>query len=407
MRLLTMTPLHIGSGERLTPLSYVADKNILYVLDMNKFFSLLTDGQSEAYLQWMDPILNNLAGFDKGIDQAKKMLDQRKKKELQKQKGYEVEGLSIHRFIEKLLRQNPVGFAQKCTAYTIPCSSLPRRDGFKTHIKDCQNRGYIPGSEIKGALRTALLYKMLQNEQNYQILRNSLINLKNFRAKKKIEQLKKIAAAQDEHGLERCLLRGKEKDAKFDLLKFLRISDTSPAKAGNIKIEITRMLGTGKYTYTKTWIETIAPHAELSFDFSIKKNFSLDHLGLKEKENWLSPSSLLDALYYRTQDILQKEKSYFKGEKNILNVITMLEKENQPESPLLRLGAGQGFLGTTLNLIVLKNDPQLYDDAIRDGVSFYRRWRTQKNNFPKTRRVVIDPRDNALTNLGWVKLIPD
>jgi len=217
--------------------------------------------------------------------------------------------------------------------------------------------------------------------------------------KKKLEKLRKIANAQEE-----ILLRGKKKDAKFDLLKFIKITDSNSIEPQRLKIEATQMLGTNRYT--RTWIETIIPKTEFNFDLSIQKRNFLDELGLKEKENWLSINKFLKNCYYRSKEILEQDEKYFSHNKTILRLIHKLKEQNQPTSPLLRLGAGQGFLGTTVDLVILKNDPQLYE-VIREGVSFQRRWRTQKNNFPKTRRVINDPYNNPLNILGWVKILPD
>jgi len=408
MKLITLTPIHIGSGESLKPLSYITDRNLLYVLDMDKFFAVLSEAQREIYLQWMDPILNRLAQLDERIAQAR--ADRNQKRRLQSQRREEEKKLSVRWFIENRLGQNPISFAKKCLAYQISYFITPGRDGFKTHIKDTQNQAYIPGSEIKGAIRTSLLYTMLQNGQNYKILKDSLTDFKSVlrsgkSPKKKIEKLKKLANAQDENGLERKLLRGSKRDAKFDFLKFIRISDSSSIESQKLKIETTQMLRTDRYT--KTWVETIVPNTQLYFDFSTQEKAFLDKLGLNGMKNWLSVPKLLEACHHRSKEILEEEERHFSDERNILDLIRRLKKENQPTSPLLRLGAGQGFLGTTIDLKVLKEDPQLYDEAIREGVSFQRRWRTQKGNFPKTRRVIVDSYNNPSAILGWIKLLPD
>jgi len=85
-------------------------------------------------------------------------------------------------------------------------------------------------------------------------------------------------------------------------------------------------------------------------------------------------------------------------------MINRLKEQNKKDSPLIRMGAGQGFLGITIDLIMKKKEDQAYE-VIREGVSFQRRWRTQRGNFPKTRRVVIDKngKENAL--MGWAKII--
>lgn len=405
MKLITLTPIHIGSGETLNHLSYVSDRNFLYVINMDKFFALLSEAQRLAYLQWMEPILNRMAELDEKIIQAGDNRDL--KGQLRNQKREVEKQMSISWFIENRLRQKPIDFVKKCLSYHIALLSPPERE-LKTHIKDAQYRAYIPGTEIKGAIRTSLLYTILSDKKNYEILREALNKFKStFRSgvspKKKKEELSRIADAQYEGGIEGKLLRGKEKDAKYDILKFISISDTGPVASTQLKIYT--ILVTGSSRNIKISAEALNPQTEFHFTFNIQDNAFLDELGLEKLKEWLSVPKIFEACYYRSKEILEEEEKYFASEKNIVGVINRLKKENQPSSPLLRLGAGQGFLGTTVGLKVKQNDPDLYDEAIREGVSFLRRWRTQRTNFPKTRRVIIDNNGRAIDLLGWLKLI--
>lgn len=405
MKLITLTPIHIGSGEILNHLSYVIDKNLLYVLNMEKFFSILSEPQREKYLQWIDPILNEIGELDDKIVRSKDNLNLKKK--LQNQKREIERQLSLSWFIENKLRQNPPDFVKRCMAYQISFSLPPQRDGFHTHIKDTQYRAYIPGTEIKGALRTSLLYTLLEDKENYKILRKSLSDFRIFfksgaSPKDKVKKLRKIADAQSDDGLERKIFRGKEKDAKYDLWKLIKISDTDGVSQDKFHINTVKVIGSKRNI--KIWLETIKPETEFKFDFNVQEKIFLDTLGLEKLKEKLSISKIFEACYYRSMEILKEEEVYFTSEKKILETINKLKKENQPNAPLLRLGWGQGFLGITIDLKVKQNDPLLYNHAIREGVSFYRKWQTIENKFPKTRRVVVDSNENPVTLLGWVKL---
>lgn len=409
MRLLTITPVHVWSGEILNPLSYVVEKNLLFVLNMEKFFAMLNEPQREKYLQWINPILYKMAELDDKIVQAKNNWDL--KRQLQDQKREMERQLSISWFIKNKFLQNPVEFVKRCIAYQVTFSLPLRRGGFNTHIKDIQYRPYIPGTEIKGAIRTSLLYTLLGNKENYEILRKSLSDFRAFfksgaSQKDKVKKmLCKITDAQSEDGLERKLLRGEgkdKKDAKYDLLKLINVSDTNTIPPDRLQISTIRVLGSKRNI--KIWLETIKPETEFNFDFRIQEKAFLDILGLERLQAWMSIQNIFKACYYRSKEILKEEESYFKGEKKILEIINRLKNDNQPDSPLLRIGWGQGFLGITLGLKVKQNDPDLYDKAIREGVSFYREWRTLSEKFPKTRRVIVDSEENPETLLGWVKL---
>lgn len=405
-RITPVTPVFIGDGNVFKPLSYVIEGNVVHVIRSETFFTQLSDVQRETYLKWIEPILEQLSYLDGKIEQAGRNYELRRR--LQQQKRQKESELSIEQFIRNHLRANPTAIARSCLGYSVRFSSNPEgTSGFRTHIKDYQQNPYIPGTEIKGALRTSLLYALLNEPANYDFLANELSNFRRlFRsgesAGRKIEKFEEISGK-----LEYELLRGKKNDAKFDFFKLIQISDSTALSPSVLKIELTQTLGT--HRYTKTWVETISPspQSNCAFDLTIgNPDIVLRELGLEQKNlrGWLSMPKLLEACYLRSKDILSHEKDYFADEPPILNLISRLQQQNQPSSPLFRLGAGQGFLGTTVGLQVKERDEKLYDEAIREGVSFQRRWRTQQWDFPKTRRVITDSRDNPTNLLGWVKI---
>jgi CRISPR-associated protein Csm5 len=408
MKITTLTPIHIGNGEALTPLSYVIHGNSLCVVNMEKFFDILSESQRESYLGWMDPILNKISELDKRIEQTRENRDPRKK--LQDQKREAENQLSLTWFIENMLRHNPYDFARRCLDYHIAFVLPPGRDGLRLCIKDAGKGVYIPGTEIKGAVRTSLLYTLLEGKENYEILRRALNRLRSSPKeippfKKKSKELSKIADAQSESGIERRLLRGKEKDAKYDLLKFFNISDTNSVPHTQLRISTLIVLGSSRNI--RIWLETINPRTEFHFNFNIQKKPFLNELGLEKLKDWVSLPRAFEACYHRSKEALEEEGRYFADEGNIAGLIGRLSKENQPSSPLLRIGFGQGFLGTTMALKVKQRDPNLYDEAIRGAVGSLRGWRTQPGKFPKTRRVTIDKNRNPESLLGWVKLSED
>jgi CRISPR-associated protein Csm5 len=293
-------------------------------------------------------------------------------------------------------------------AYKVQCNTPPDRDGFHLHLKDPAFRPYLPGTEVKGALRTSLLYALVSDKENYAYFWD---RLEEFRRsyyggaspRQKVWQLMKIVDS-----LEAQLLRGRPRgetknDAKFDFLRFLNVSDSNFFSPDNLRVELTQMLGTNRYT--KTWIETLAAGCEASTELVIgDPTFILQELGLERLREWLSLQKLLEACYRRSHDLLTEEAAYFANEPKLRTLITSLQEQNSPQAPLLRLGQGQGFLSITIDLPVKQRDPQLFDEAIREGVSFQRGFRTQRGNFPKTRRVIANRDGKPFTLLGWVKI---
>lgn len=407
IKLKALTPIFIGSGESIKPFSYLLDGNTAYVIDEEKFFSQLLFEEQQRYQQWVESIIYPLSQLDDQINQAKDDFDRRR--QLQRQRREIESGLSLWHFLANVLRTRPLPFVKQCVAYAVRCTVPPERDGFRLCMKDMAHNPYIPGTEIKGALRTASLYTLVSDAKNYPWLRDRLLQIHSLLRKEvpyrdKIRKLEKVG---DE--LEAKLLRGIKQDeirddAKFDFLRMCHVSDSTSLPSTALRVEMTQMLGTKRYT--KTWIETLTPGSEFSSRISLgDPAIILKELGLERLDAWLSFPKLLETCYIRSKEILEEETKYFCNEPLLKTLIAQLQRENQLDSPLLRLGQGQGFLGTTIDLLVKRRDAELYDKAIREGVSLQRRWRTQKDNFPKTRRVIFEKGGTAVNTLGWVKII--
>lgn len=420
-----VTPIFIWSGEDINPLSYIVEGDFVHVLDPDRFFRALTDCERGRYLEWIEPILDRLSELDDRIAQAGR--NRELVRELRRQRRGIEARLSVERFIRERLRADPASFVRSrdCIAYSVEYATRPGDRGFKLHIKDAKHNPYIPGTELKGALRTAVLYAMLSDAENldYAWFKERLSEFRVFlaaelshldritdrREKRKRERRVRRAVEGElkelSTGLRKKLLRGTKDDAKFDFFKLVHLSDASPMPQGALRIEATESAGTKRPT--RTFVEALVSGSECEFEVAMAEEipWALSKLGLEGLSEWLSVEKLLEASYMRSRDILDEEARYFADEPRLQAQIARLQGENRPEAPLLRLGAGQGFLSTTVDLHVKRRDERLYDEAIREGVSFQRRWRTQRGNFPKTRRVVTDGQGNPLALLGWVKLI--
>jgi len=412
IRLKVMTPIFIGNGDAIKPLSYIQEGPIIHVLDSSRFFKQLTEGQRQSYLDWIDPILDRQADFDTQIAQAGRSSVLRG--QLLRQRRQLESTLSCETFIRNCLGVDPVRLARSndCIAYSLRCETRPGNNGFRLFIKNAQKLPYIPGTEIKGALRTSLLFTLLSDRSRYDWFRGKLEDFRSTFISRvsRDDKIKKFSAIAPD--LENHLIRGKKNDAKFDLLKFVWVSDASPLTSDSLRIELIQSMGTTRYT--KTWVETLIRDSEecrfrLGFmdNLAGERKWVVEELGLQGLEKWFSVPKLLEACFVRSKAILENEVSYFSDESPINAQIDELQKQNQPDSPLLRLGSGQGFLGTTVNLHVKNKNAELYDGTIREGVSLQRRWQTQKWNFPKTRRVVTNFQDRPTNLLGWVKLLPE
>lgn len=400
------TPLFVWDGSTLGPLDFVVDGDLVHVIDNDRFFQALSPMQQRAYLEWIDPVLEHLGRLETQIEQAGKDLEGRRK--LSQQKRQVASALSLEQFLRQRLGQNAAAFIKSrgCVAYSVRWAVRPGADGFRSFIKEAGYRPYVPGTELKGALRTALLFALLGREENYAVLAEELAGFQTFFQSgalpgEKMKRLTKIAGE-----VEETALRGCKNDAKYDLLRLLHVGDAELLSPASLQVRALESVGTGRFT--RTLAEALETETAFSFRLalaSVKEvGWALEELGLAQKARDLSLARLLEACYRRSAAILESDEEYFRSNPVIMREIGRLKTENAPQSPLLRLGGGQGFLSTTIDLHVRRRDPRLYDRAIREGVSFQRHWRTQQDNFPKTRRVVSDGHGNPVTLPGWIKM---
>lgn len=309
LRLQTLSPLHIGNGETLKPLSYVKDKSFIYVLNTEAFFREIAKIQKRnAYLNWLEPIINGILETKNKIANAKDNFELKRALNITR-RDFENQ-LSVDGFIKNLINKNPVEFAKSCTQYKIPFSSPPQTEGFKMAVKGGNGRAYVPGTEIKGSIRTSLLYYLLQEDCNYKILKDETLNLRAIFKQGILPKERIRAFRKGSEKIERALFRGLEDNANHDFFRFVSISDSTHLSRDKLRIETTKMLGTTRFT--KVFIETINPLSELEFDLCLDyKELSFENLGLKGLKEYQDKDKILYACYVHSKDILDKESKYF------------------------------------------------------------------------------------------------
>lgn len=406
----TVTPVFIGSGEEIKPLSFISQGRNVYIVDESAFFQRISEEARALYLNWIDPIVEQMGRLDEQIAQTNRA-DRRTIGNLRRQSRQIESRLSLGTFIqERLQGVDPVKFikAADCIAYQTKTTTSLSHNGFRACLKDIQHNPYLPGTEIKGALRTAFLFALLEDVANYQILKQEVQQFGDWlRRERPHRNQVKRKMPQIIDAVESQLLRGLKNDAKFDLLRMLRVSDSGPVSISKLRLEKSKSVGTDRFT--DTILETIGVEAQQKFRLEVVEGEEefLNHLGFTGVNQRVSIVGLMEACYKRSSAILQVEKAFFEQNRHwaLTQRIDELLDLNSPQTPLLRLGGGQGFLSITIDIWLRERDPGLYE-AIRQGVSHQRNWRSTVNgNFPKTRRVVWRT-EEPKELLGWIQLLP-
>ena len=131
---------------------------------------------------------------------------------------------------------------------------------------------------------------------------------------------------------------------------------------------------------------------ELTYDKDTYKSLQLQH-----KENLLNIDALKRLIFQFSNDLIAYEREF--AQKYRMDFFTAfyedLAAKNSEKTPVFKMGAGVGFLATTIAL-KLKKDPTVFEKVRRSL-----RGRTFPYEFPKTRKVTFDEK----MPLGWCRLV--
>ncbi len=390
-RLKTLSPIHIGNGNQINNWSYSIDNNKVNIYNFDKVVRALKDNPQRLIYLTTDieknPLNKNLGDFLKNY-------------RINVEPAYSVE---IKGEIKRKKRN------QNNTEYK-PIWEFIKENG----------KVYIPGTEIKGAIRTALFYKILKDRlrvdegvknkflQEYQ---NCLTGENENEIKKKFKHLAtRWEIIVFRAGFEKAFEKNIDKEssnARKDVLKILLISDSdlkNPEDVLAIKDVIGINIRRRKFKELHELVkEEISFNTEITVSGFVKKAMIED--GIPEEQASI-PKFFITACKEFSKKLIIEEYKYFKDNSfeepidknavlNQLNKLFLLNKEKG--KILIRLGKHQGFLSTTINLLVKELDPELYSRAYKYLVP---------NGYPefpnKSRKLTID---NEL--LGWCVLIPE
>lgn len=141
-------PVHVGNGEKIGKNDYFRlDRETIAVLDARRFVSLLDERQFDDYCEFLEGSARSAISGRTGGRGLQEFLD-------------EDDGVRAK--------------ARQSIAYEIRTPLLPKRSGgyqyfdAATCTKDAFGKPYIPGSSVKGVIRTAILnYLVLKDQKRF------------------------------------------------------------------------------------------------------------------------------------------------------------------------------------------------------------------------------------------------
>lgn len=303
---------------------------------------------------------------------------------------------SLRDFIEKGLRIPIEDLTE--TSKAIPDDT--KHNGIDRFICNA-GKPYIPGSTIKGAIRTALLYDWLCNTKNGTITLGEIKKIIDDYQGEKPDKKKK-----------KELLYYKEQvkcfgDIKWDVLKYLRISDTYPLSKDILTINkiqsgisFTKRKSIRNTDAIPVWAELLPAGVTLKCSFTILPKVQGDF-------NWLNKNdaveTLLGKVYEFSKVNLERELSVFESGENINVPFYEEHSDNKftPRNVILRIGRGKTYYDNSIALALKK----MYGGKLM--TKFLNMIVVEKSiddemNFPSTRSFVMEK--NNFVPLGWVKM---
>lgn len=355
-----LSPVHIGNGGKISPIEYVVDDKFNRI-DMDELF------RDKDF---------NINGF---IDDAK--------------------------FGSFYLGERYGNIAKKHVMYSLDMSRdatkylMIKKSEIQEFIKTGGNP-YIPGSSIKGAIRTAIMwYALKKNNELYSEL-EEYINKIWSGSEKKLN--KKWAGSK----IEKMVFGN---DPNHDLMRALHISDTERMNSHTLRIENVRILSTRKVGYGYKGFNLIAE--TLKKGTTAHTTIKIDDFLIKNKEELKFSEMIMEYLYdfeeicnEYARDLIEYEMHFFKkyDDGRLSRIIDFYnEIYNELENGiLLRLAWGTGWHGMTIGRLleedVLERLRKIYNLGRRRNSPYF------VKPFPKTRKIVFE-NGMARYPMGWVK----
>ena len=305
---------------------------------------------------------------------------------------------------------------ERLADYTVQVHEDARPLQLLPMIRDVNGMPYIPGSSIKGAMRTAVLYSKLKKMRKEEPQRFEDLFIAEVRSKIKrvseeaggrypSENKRKRFAAEIEQKLTKHFdlenISNKYKHGPHtDIFRCLKVSDALPVEM-DCRVYDFRVLdkqSDGSLAFeSPIFAEAISPGSVFEFQVTWD-SWLADRF---RKPNDSVPLSclqdVLDACREFARDQVAWESRFFQNcNGRIEDPSGIISQLNGMEADL-RLGWGCGLMGASLSLLLpieMKHD-------LRD--LFYRRHASGVNEFPKSRRVLVE-RGRPASLLGFCRL---
>lgn len=254
--LTTRGPLYIGSGQQLKKKDWIMSGKKGYVFDLRKLYLFLDKK-------------NLLSQYERFV------IGQGREKDSSLKDWFD-SFLSAAE-LEELKRE--------ATRYTFDCNGLKEnyKNDLQLFVKDGLSRPYVPGSSLKGTIRSILLSQKLQDKPSgyaEDVIRDSANpdKLKDWKYKKQLEKTSK--RLETENFYIRNLEKTPTSNPRQDIMAAVRISDSLPVDTDRLviceKYDVYPDGVVPKKKSVNVLRECICPGTEIVFDLTIDESVFRD-----------------------------------------------------------------------------------------------------------------------------------
>jgi CRISPR-associated protein Csm5 len=278
----------------------------------------------------------------------------------------------------------------------------------RSFIRDTYYRPYIPGSSIKGAIRTAFIYKILKEiktrspefykREIIEKIRNSLNEYKteSYQSKRgKVSSYFKWF----ENELVQIFNLGQlevssNQGPHMDIFRIFRVSDTKPINKDELYLEQVKVFNKGKELKFKIYIEAMPEDTVLEFTVTYDWGL-LDKFVNSSREPFNGYIDFVKGLFRNPIRVTEEfTKDLLNHENSVKDKVfpPTLKVYYFKEPPNLHIGYGGGYLAMTVGL--------LFDDNLKGEILHPAKGHNIKSVgvIPSSRRVTSNGRP-----LGWCK----
>lgn len=387
MQLTTLSPVFIGGGDGLTlnKTQYIFDEGAkkIYILDEQKFSAFLT--QTKLFEEYMD--------------YAIRYAQKQKSRKGQRPPKYEG-GLQDWLKSKNVL---PARYPS-LSKYSVEAGGVERGNDLHGFIKNADLMPYIPGSTIKGALRTAVLYTMIKdNKASYADfwpeIKRALEAGDNKRLLNSIKQLEGKAFQTLKYKTD-----SSRQGAVNDVFKGIMVGDSQPIKPLNLAVMGKRDLST--YSKNKDHIkklpiyrEYLKPRTQTEFLLTIDKTL-VNNSYLQEFNN------LNQALLSMTHDLIEEETGLYEIFVDIDNNFRFPNEVSDGEPyPNICLAGGAGFFTKTVTLALAPSQKEAIESIkkyMEKKFHFHKHQKLDKQISPRTLKLARFGVENHI--VGWAEI---